>query len=344
MATSITDEFNRIRTMLTGLTVSVPIMIMDVARIEAIEHAANQDTTLASLRRELHAKLRAVNRPEDHMQMAQAYEAYSEASFYLEMKTRNVTLDRTPGTGEHGEKRPDFRHSYVAGSIYFEVKALEIADPLSRHKEIAYEALEIATDLDVRARKPGIHFGKPHEISGHVRNTDTIKRIEDAIEKISNNVKVGQIYYGPTVLVVDMGRFSGIPQGPSGLLPAFFHDGPPAESCVSGELWQIALGLRGERVFSLPEFDGQSNLAGHQQRQGLLHDFPGLFAVTFMLPRWSKNPELLTIWNIGSEQTLLANPCTLPEHEVGELLAKYSDGLNDQRNELGWKYRVTPLR
>ncbi len=330
--------------MLSGLTVSVPIMIMDMARIEAIEQAANQDTTLASLRRELHAKLRIVNRPEDHAQMAQAYEAYSEASFYLEMKTRSVILDRTPGTGKHGEKRPDFRHSHLTGSIYFEIKALEIADPLSRHKEIAYEALEIATDLEVRARKPGIYFGKPHEISGHVKNAGSVERIEDTIEKISNNVKVGQIHYGPTVLVVDMGRFSGIPQGPSGLLPAFFHNGPPAESCVSGELWQIALGLPGEQIFSLPEFDGRSNLAGHQQRQGLLHDFPGLFAITFMLPRWNKNPELLTVWNTGSDQTLLANPCTLSENEVGEVLAKYSDGLNDQRNELGWKYRVTPLR
>jgi hypothetical protein len=344
MATSITDEFNRVRTMLSRLTVSFPIMIMDAARIEAIQQAANQDTTLASLRRELLAKLRAITRPEDHGQMAQAYEAYSEASFYLEMKARNVTLERTPGTGEHGEKRPDFRHSHATGSIYFEVKALEIADPLSRHKEIAYEALEIAADLDMRARKPGIHFGKPHQISGHIANADTVERIDDTIEKISNNVKPGQIHYGPTVLVVDMGRFGGIRQGPSGLLPIFFHDGPPAESCVSGELWQIALGLPGEQVLSLPEFDGQSNLAGHQNRQGLLHDFPGLFAVTFMLPRWSKNPELLTIWNIASDQTLLQNPCTLPEREVGELLARCSDGLNDQCNELGWKYRVSPLR
>jgi hypothetical protein len=145
-------------------------MMMHVARVEEIEYVAKQDHTLESLGRELHTKLCAVNDPEDHVQMAQAYEAYSEASFYLEMKSRNVTLERAHGTGKHGVKRPDFRHSHASGSIYFEVKALEIAEPLSRHKKIAYEALEIAADLDVRARKPGVHISKPHTISGHVGN------------------------------------------------------------------------------------------------------------------------------------------------------------------------------
>ena len=123
LATSITDEVCRVRSMLSGLTVSVPIMMMDKTRVEAIELSANNDQTLASLARELRTKLQAVGGPDHHVQMAQAYEAYSEASFYLEMKSRNVTLERTPGTGKHGEKRPDFRHSHASGSIYFEVKA-----------------------------------------------------------------------------------------------------------------------------------------------------------------------------------------------------------------------------
>lgn len=344
MPTSITDEFHRVQTMLSRLTASVPIMVMDDVRLEAIERGANGDPTLTSLERELRAKLRAVGGPEDHMQMAQAYEAYSEASFYLEMKTRNVILTRTPGTGQHGEQRPDFQHSHASGNIYFELKALEIAEPLRRHKEIANESLEIAAELDARARKPGVHVSAPHVISGHVENAKTVDRIDDTIGKIRNNIKGGQIHFGPTVLVVDLGRLSGIPQGPSGLLPVFFHDRPPAESCVSGELWQIALGLPGEQVFSLPEFDGKSNLAGHQTERGILHDFPGLFAITFMLPRWGEKPSLFTIWNIGSDQTLLENPCKLSESEIGDLLATYSDGLNDQHNERGYKYRVVPLR
>lgn len=341
MVTTSTDEFIRVSQLLSGLTVSVPIMMMTREQVERITQDASTDTTLAALDRELRTKFKAVAAPEDHVQMAQAYEAYSEASFYLAMKDRGVVLERTPGTGGHKAKRPDFRYSHASGHLYFEVKALEIAEPLRRHKEIGHEALEIAAELEERAHKPGIHFGEPHEISGLLPNAGSVARIDDTIQKISNNIKPGQIKYGPTVLVVDLGRLSSIAQGPSGLLPVFFHEAPPAESCVSGELWQVALGLPGEQILSLPEFDGKSNLAGHQTQTGILRQFPTLMAITFLLPRWSDKPELLTIWNIGWDQTALENPCTLSEHEIETVLHDYSDGLNDQRNELGWEYRVS---
>ena len=67
-------------------------------------------------------------------------------------------------------------------------------------------------------------------------------------------------------------------------------------------------------------------------------------AISFLLPHWSEKPELLTVWNIGWDQGALENPCTLSEHEIEEILTAYSDGLNDRRNELGWDYRVSPLR
>jgi hypothetical protein len=341
MAATSTDQFIRVSQLVSGLTVSVPIMIMTRAQVERITNDAATDSTLASLDRELRAKLKAVTAPEDHIQMAQAYEAYSEASFYLAMKDRGVVLERTPGTGGHKAKRPDFRYSHASGHLYFEVKALEIAEPLRRHKEIGHEALEIAAEMDERVRKPGVHFGKPHEISGHLPNAGSVARIDDTIQKISNNIKAGQIEYGPTVLVVDLGRLRGIAQGASGLLPVFFHEAPPAESCVSGELWQVALGLPGEQILSLPEFDGKSNLAGHQTEKGILRQFPALMAITFFLPRWSDKPELLTIWNVGWDQTALENACTLKEREIEAVLHGYSDGLNDQRNELGWGYRVS---
>ena len=338
--TTSTEEFIRVSQMLSGLTVSIPIVLMIQEQVERIEQDATTDSTLAALDRELRAKLKAVRSPEQHVQMAQAYEVYSEASFYLAMKDRGFVLARTPGTGGHQAKRPDFLYSNASGHLYFEVKALEIAEPLRRHKEIGHAALENAAELDGRAREAGAHFGKPLELSGHLPNSDSVTRIDDTIQKISNNIKFGQITYGPTVLVVDVGRLNSIAQGPSGLLPVFFHEAPPAESCVSGELWQVALGLPGEQVLSLPEFDGKSNLAGHQTQIGILRQFSSLMAITFFLPHWSCKPELLTIWNIGWDQTALENVCTLQEGEIEAILKGYSDGLNDQRNELGWEYRV----
>jgi hypothetical protein len=338
------EEFHRISQMLSGLTVSVPIALMTATRIDEIEQRSASEPTLASLNSELRKKLKAVKGQEDHTQMAQAYEAYSEASFWLEMANRGVRLDRTPGPGQLNQKRPDFVHAHKAGNIYFEVKALEIANPQARHNEIAHDALEKAAELDGGARVPGVHFGEPLEISGPLPGAGLVERIEATIGKIMNNVKTDQINFGPTVLVVDLGRFNTMPHGPSNLLTVFFHDAPPAESCVSGELWQIGLGNAGEQVFLLPEFDGKSNLAGHQTRAGILREFPGLLAITFIHPRWNEKSEIFTLWNVGFEQTLLTNPCTLSESDIDDILHAYSDGVNDDSNERGWFYRVVPLR
>lgn len=339
------QEFVRVSQMLHGLTVSLPITLMTRERIDEIElHAAN-DPTLAALNQELGRFLRSVTMPECYTEMAQAYEAYSEAMFYIELKKRGISLQRTTGTGKYGSKRPDFAHIHKSGgALYFEVKALEIVDAMVRHKEIAQEGLEKAADLDFRARTPGIHFGEPQEFSGHLAEATTAERIDATIAKLRNNVKRGQVRYGPTVLVVDLGRLSCVPQGPSGLLPVFFHDEPPAESCVSGELWQIALGLPGEQIFVLPEFDGASNLGGHQQQLGILREYPELVGIMFMMQRWSEPPELLTIWNKRWNQSDLLNDCKLSEHQIQGILHAGSDGLNDASNKDGWPYRVTPLR
>ena len=121
-------------------------MMMTRKQVERITADAATDATLASLDRELRAKLKAVITPEDHVQMAQAYEAYSEASFYLAMKDRGVVLERTPGTGEHKAKRPDFRYSGTVGHLYFEVKALEIAE----EQHLAQQAIQ--------TKKAGVFF------------------------------------------------------------------------------------------------------------------------------------------------------------------------------------------
>jgi len=276
--------------------------------------------------------------------MAQAYEAYTEAVVCDEFCRRGIELDRTPGTGKYRQKRPDFIHRAPAGDIYVEVKALEIADRLTRHSGIANEALGIAVDLDARARTPGMHFGEPHVISGHVPGTRAAGRVDQTAKRIHNVVKLEQIEYGPTILVVDLGRLAGVPYGPSGLLPVFFHDEPPAESCVSGEMWHIALGDPGERLFELPDFDGKSNLGEKQTEPGVLRQFPSLLAITFLYQSWSKPPEFFTIWNRGWDQSRLANACQLDEQAIETILRKYSDGLNDKENERGWPYRVVPLR
>lgn len=322
----------------------MPMMLMTSERIKEFEHAELTHPAMKDLNKELRRKLRAIKGPQDYTKMSQAYEAYAETAACYELSRRKVVLQRTPGTGQHGQKRPDFVYEHSSGQIYFEIKALEIADCLTRHEDIALKGLEIRAELDGRAKVPSVHLGEPHSLSGHRPGATAMERIDETAQRIKNIIKPEQIKFGPTVLVVDLGQLPGVPFGPSGLLPVFFHDGPPAESCVSGELWQIAVGKPGEQIFHLPDFDGKSNLSGHQSELGVLHAFPSLMAITFQCPRWSQPAELLTILNHGWDKSSLVTQCTLKEHEIDDLLYKYSDGLNDMRNELGWNYRVIPLR
>jgi len=337
--TTASDEYARIYTMLSGLTANMSVVALaGKQRIQNFEAAAKNDPLMVELVNELRDRFAAVQGAEAYLEMSQAYEAFAEANFAYEMLQRGVALERTPGTGREGEKRPDFRHRQT-GKIHFEVKALEIAEPLSRNKAIAHDALEQAAELDHRARKPGVHVGET-VMSGFKPGTTASQRVDLVIERLNSALKRDQLRYGPTILVVDLGRLPSPSFGPSALLPAFFHAGPPAESSVSGELWHIALGRIGERMLRLPEFDGASNLDGHLTRQGVLHDYPELCGVTFVYPAWSNPSALLTIWNPVPDQTNLVNKLALKEHEVGDIVAKYSNGWNDTSNEHGWNYRI----
>ena len=111
--------------------------------------------------------------------MGQAYEAYAETSACSELRKRGIALQRTPGTGQHKKQRPDFVHKHVSGDIFFEIKALDIADKLTRHQVIAKEGLEVRAELEQRARTPGVHFGRPQIVSGHRPAATAVQRIDE---------------------------------------------------------------------------------------------------------------------------------------------------------------------
>jgi hypothetical protein len=110
------QEFLRVSQMLANLTVSVPIALMTASRIDEIEKRSAGEPARASLNSKLRNKLKAVKGPQDHTPMGQAYEAYSEASSWLEMADRGVRLERTLGTGQKNQKRPDFVHQHASGN------------------------------------------------------------------------------------------------------------------------------------------------------------------------------------------------------------------------------------
>ena len=79
MASTTEEEYLRVTQMISGLTISVPLMQMTIERVRRIENAATTDSTMDALNNELRRRLVAVKRPEDHTQLGQVYEAFAEA-------------------------------------------------------------------------------------------------------------------------------------------------------------------------------------------------------------------------------------------------------------------------
>lgn len=333
-------EHLRISQMMSGLTTNWPIFRMQPDVLDEIEHNGNAgDAVLLAAYEAILSRLEAVRQPEDFGPIAQAYEEYSEASVYLLLTGRGVSLARTAGTGGMKQKRPDFTCSHNGGNIYIEVKSLDFDEGSVRHRRLALDALDKKADLDQRARKPGVHFAEPIDISGFDAAAGPADRIEIVIRKIRSNSKFDQLTYGATLLVVDMGRLECEAQHPSALLPVYFNDGPPDPAIASGELWHVACGRIGDMIYKIPEFAGKPNLDRPLKENGTLRDFPELLGICFVLHALSGPKRLYTICNLSPDRQKWRQPLSLDEHQVEDLLHKMSDAMNDTSNSRAVDYQ-----
>lgn len=333
-------EHLRISQMMAGLTTNWPIFRMQPDVLDEIEQKGNAgDVVLSAAYAAILRHLQKVRQPEDFGPIAQAYEEYSEVSVYLLLSRRGLSLARTAGTGEMKQKRPDFTCTHNGGNIYIEVKSLDFDEGWVRHRKLALDALDKQADLDRRARKPGVHFSEPIEISGFDAATGPADRIEIIIRKIRGNSKLDQLTYGPTLLVVDMGRLECEAQHPSALLPVYFNDGPPDPAIASGELWHVACGLMGDMIYKIPEFAGKPNLDRPLTESGTLREFPELLGVSFVLHALSGPRRIYTIFNLRPDRQKWRQSLSLDEYQVEELLHKMSDAMNDTSNSRAVDYQ-----
>lgn len=328
---SLSDEYYRISQMMASLTMSWLIECMDRSVLCDIESGAqNGDVFLKECRRKIYRCLKTITDPENYDSIAQAFTMYAEANTYLLLQNKGVQLNRTPGTGGQQQKRPDFLFTHPNGEVYFEVKCLDFKGGKDRHRELSYKALDVAVDLDQRARKPGVHFGEEIVIAPFGEGSTPADRIETLISKLENNLKVEQFRYGPCILVVDLCITNPVAHHPGCILPIYYDEN--LKSCVSGELWHVALGYSGDMIYKIPEFDGQSNLDRCLKKDGIIHQYPELFGVSFVLHRLSGKKEIYSIHNMTPKKCKLKKQCTLSEYEIVKLIYSYSDAFNNSEN------------
>lgn len=327
---SLQAESLRIKQMINSYTVNWTIFRMDDWTLQMIEDgAARGDAVLIQAERDLLAALAAIIRPDDYTGISRAFEIFEEALVYITLRGRNLPLRRTPGTGGHAQKRPDFQCDHPRGTFYVEVKTLDFQDGWIRHDAIANAGLDAKAELEGRARSPGVHVGTPVAISPHRPGATAADRIETAIKKIKGNIKLDQVTYGPTVLVVDTSRLSLDDGDPSALVPTYFHALP--RSCVSGELWHIAFGRPEDLILARPEFEGKSNIDRRLRETGVYIDYPELMALAFVSRPLQGPPRIFSLRKLTPDFANVANP--LSEDAIGDILHQLSDAGNDDLNE-----------
>lgn len=107
--------------MINSYTVNWSIFRIDDLTLQMIEDgAANGDPVLIQAKADLLAALTAITQPEDYPSISQAYEVFEEALVYIALRARNLPLQRTPGTGGHAQKRPDFQCNHTRGRFFVE--------------------------------------------------------------------------------------------------------------------------------------------------------------------------------------------------------------------------------
>lgn len=175
-------------------------------------------------------------------------------------------------------------------------------------------------------------------ISPHRPGSTSADRIETAIKKIKGNLKIEQVTYGPTVLVVDTSRLSLDDPDPSALVPTYFH--ALSESCISGELWYIAFGKPEDMIFTRPEFEGKSNIDRRLRETGVYVDYPELMAIAFVSRPLQGPPRILSLRKLTPNFSKVPGP--LSEEAIGHIIHDLSDASNDDLNEGGYGKQLRP--
>lgn len=249
---------------------------------DAIDSGADSgDQTLISLRRDIWEREAGWRNVEDYNALSRLFETYCEATFYLAAKKR-IDLE---GIARTSMSTPDFRTTQIP-HVQFEVKTLDIADPIATYPELMADGLEASIKANDEAKRKGIGFAE-NVISPHGPTATLCDAIEQTMRKLGGNVKADQYKSAPTFLVVNLGRLS-VTVEPEQLNPTHTvpddetFDDEPAK--LSGQLWTIASHNPGDPFTWLdPDLRGQSRAV---ERAGLLRDYPFIQGLVFTKEPW----------------------------------------------------------
>ena len=244
-----------------------------------------------------------------------------------------------------GEKTPDFQiriqdEKKSAGQeerINIEVKKLDWAQGEMNLKSLQNESYETYKHLEQeRAKHRRLCTCIEVEATPLKKNgkiPSAAEEIDVLINKINQNVKFEQLQWENSqkaILVVDLSLIYGN-MNVEECLPVFMC----REALVSGRLWSIAFGKKGDRLFDLPEFNGRKNIVKGQESCGILQQFDYIGGLVFRVQEHNKGGKFYGFYRDGEAHSSIA-----------DILWKLCDYVNDYYNCFGYKLykQKTPVK
>lgn len=211
----------------------------------------------------------------------QAFEEYNEAKTYLDLKKKFIII---PIPKKPSVKTPDFKISYKARDFHIEMKTLSMLEGSLNHIEVQKRGMDAKIEIE-RQLKAGKNFASAETVispyqKGNSRDDSTLHIVNSIIEKIDQNIKLGQVEYENGVLLVDMKQLGIIGKIKSSIMPVYSSRD---NNIISGCLWHVAFGNIGNRIYKPIEFEGKSNIDGILQKEGILIKYPTLKMLAFQV-------------------------------------------------------------
>ena len=265
-----------------------------------------------------------------------AFDSYNEAVTYFDLQQRGFKVHSIPETSS---STPDFEVEFTytdwdgkqkADNVFLEVKSLAFANGNLEYKK----AQEAALDCNMRIeeqRSRGRRFCSSEYCVSPLGDKDTglTAEIEEFNKKICNNIKASQFQYGngkDTILFVDMSQYM-FPFKEKECLPVY----PDVlrHFSASGSLWMIAFGIKGERIYSWPEFDGKGNFDKLLERSGILNCYDYIKGIIFCSGSEKGKRKLYGFYRYVEE-----------ELETTNFICHACDFVNDDKNTNGFRFYV----
>jgi len=231
---------------------------------------------------------------------------------------------------ESKEKTPDFEVLSSNGQKFFlEMKTVGFTGGNINYNKTIEDGLNAKIKIDEQI-KQGRRIAMSETVIAPLRPLRKDKNydpfsvkyfIETLIEKIKQNIKTEQFVHGKTFLLIDL-KLVVIPssweEASIPIYPELRHF-----SLGSGVFWNIAFGVKGDKIFCPIEFKGKQNIEGELSNNGILIEERNITALCFRI--YENNMNFLI--GFGRQE----------EIEQCDILHSICDFINDEKNSNGWK-------